>query len=447
MRKAAIAILFILVCNSLAGCIDEGGDDTILDSDQETIQEDCDPRGDCDTNSDDSVDSGITQEQCEERGGTWDEQTRECEVEPEPEPEPEPKDWDEDHALDMAMNDMVSDMDIDEDLVEDSDIDQDIDSKPESLLESIFSRKKKETLNKGLKKSNQSFFSKLNKLVVGKSKIDSAVLDNLEEVLISSDVGVSTTLKIIDKIEARVAEEKYSNLSELNILLKAEIASLLIENEEEIRQSNNNSFTNKPHVIMVVGVNGVGKTTTIGKLANKYKALGLKVVIGAADTFRAAAIDQLVSWAERVEVPIIKQQMGSDPASVAFDTLNYAKSNNADIVLIDTAGRLHNKVNLMNELSKIKRVMDKVISNAPHDVMLILDGSTGQNAFIQAKEFTNATDVSSLAITKLDGTAKGGVVIGISDEFKIPVKYIGVGEAIDDLQDFNKLEFVDSFFD
>ena len=259
-------------------------------------------------------------------------------------------------------------------------------------------------------------------------------------------MGVSTTLKIIDKIEARVAEEKYSNLSELNILLKAEIASLLIENEEELKEANT-SFRHKPHVIMVVGVNGVGKTTTIGKLANKYKKMDLNVVIGAADTFRAAAIDQLVTWAERVDVPIVKQKMGSDPASVAFDTLNYAKSNNADIVLIDTAGRLHNKVNLMNELSKIKRVMDKVIDNAPHDVMLVLDGSTGQNAFIQAKEFTNVTEVSSLAITKLDGTAKGGVVIGISDEFKIPVKYIGVGEALEDLQDFDKLEFVDSFFD
>ena len=259
-------------------------------------------------------------------------------------------------------------------------------------------------------------------------------------------MGVSTTLKIIDKIESRVAEEKYSNLSELNILLKAEIASLLIENEEELNKTNT-SFSHKPHVIMVVGVNGVGKTTTIGKLANKYKKMGLNVVIGAADTFRAAAIEQLVTWAERVNVPLVKQQMGSDPASVAFDTLNFAKSNNADVVLIDTAGRLHNKVNLMNELSKIKRVMDKVIDNAPHDVMLVLDGSTGQNAIIQAKEFTNVTEVSSLAITKLDGTAKGGVVIGISDEFKIPVKYIGVGEALEDLQDFDKLEFVDSFFD
>jgi fused signal recognition particle receptor len=337
----------------------------------------------------------------------------EPESEPEPEPEPEPE--------------------------------LEPEPEPVGFFKNIFSKKKKDTLNKGLKKSNQSFFSKLNKLVTGKTKIDSDVLDNLEEVLISSDVGVNTTLKIIDKIESRVAEEKYSNLSELNILLKAEIASLLIENEEE--PSNNNTFSEKPHVIMVVGVNGVGKTTTIGKLANKYKKLGLKVVIGAADTFRAAAIDQLVTWANRVDVPIIKQQMGSDPASVAFDTLNYAKTNDADLVLIDTAGRLHNKINLMNELSKIKRVMNRVIENAPHDVMLVLDGSTGQNAFIQAKEFTNTTEVSSLTITKLDGTAKGGVVIGISDEFKIPVKYIGVGEALEDLQEFNKLEFVDSFFD
>ena len=292
----------------------------------------------------------------------------------------------------------------------------------------------------------QSFFSKLNKLVAGKSKIDSEVLDNLEEVLISSDVGVNTTLKIIEMIESRVADEKYSSIKELNLILKAEIASLLIENEEELNQEVV-SFKNKPHVMMVVGVNGVGKTTTIGKLAKQYKDNGLNVVIGAADTFRAAAIDQLDTWAQRVGVPIIKQQMGSDPASVAFDTLSYAKSANADLVLIDTAGRLHNKINLMNELSKIKRVMDKVIENAPHEVMLVLDGSTGQNAFIQAKEFTNATEVTSLVITKLDGTAKGGVVIGISDEFSIPVKFIGVGEAIDDLQIFNKLEFVDSFFE
>ena len=353
--------------------------------------------------------------------------------EPEPEPEPEPESEPEPEPESEPEPEPEPEPELEPE------------PEPVGFLKNIYSKKKKDTLNKGLKKSNQSFFSKLNKLVIGKTKIDSDVLDNLEEVLISSDVGVNTTLKIIDKIESRVAEEKYSNLSELNILLKAEIASLLIENEEE--PSNNNTFSEKPHVIMVVGVNGVGKTTTIGKLANKYKKLGLKVVIGAADTFRAAAIDQLVTWANRVDVPIIKQQMGSDPASVAFDTLNYAKTNDADLVLIDTAGRLHNKINLMNELSKIKRVMNKVIENAPHDVMLVLDGSTGQNAFIQAKEFTNTTEVSSLTITKLDGTAKGGVVIGISDEFKIPVKYIGVGEALEDLQEFNKLEFVDSFFD
>ena len=363
--------------------------------------------------------------------------------EPEPEPEPESEPDPEPEPESEPEPEPEPDPELEPEPEPEPELEPE--PEPEGFFKNIFSKKKKDTLNKGLKKSNQSFFSKLNKLVTGKTKIDSDVLDNLEEVLISSDVGVNTTLKIIDKIESRVAEEKYSNLSELNILLKAEIASLLIENEEE--PSNNNTFSEKPHVIMVVGVNGVGKTTTIGKLAHKYKKLGLKVVIGAADTFRAAAIDQLVTWANRVDVPIIKQEMGSDPASVAFDTLNYAKANDADLVLIDTAGRLHNKINLMNELSKIKRVMNRVIENAPHDVMLVLDGSTGQNAFIQAKEFTNTTEVSSLTITKLDGTAKGGVVIGISDEFKIPVKYIGVGEALEDLQDFNKLEFVDSFFD
>ena len=357
------------------------------------------------------------------------EKTEKIKPEPDPDPEPEP--------------DPEPDPDPDPDL----EPEPEPESEPEpGFLKSFFSKKKKQSLNKGLKKTNQSFFSKLNKLVAGKSKIDSEVLDNLEEVLISSDVGVNTTLKIIEMIESRVADEKYSSIKELNLILKAEIASLLIENEEELNQDVV-SFKNKPHVIMVVGVNGVGKTTTIGKLAKQYKDNGLNVVIGAADTFRAAAIDQLDTWAQRVGVPIIKQQMGSDPASVAFDTLSYAKSANADIVLIDTAGRLHNKINLMNELSKIKRVMDKVIENAPHEVMLVLDGSTGQNAFIQAKEFTNATEVTSLVITKLDGTAKGGVVIGISDEFNIPVKFIGVGEAIDDLQVFNKLEFVDSFFE
>ncbi|MEC9108883.1 MAG: signal recognition particle-docking protein FtsY [Bacteroidota bacterium] len=310
----------------------------------------------------------------------------------------------------------------------------------------MFSRKNKETLDKGLQKSNTSFLSKLNKLVTGKSKIDAAVLDELEEVLITSDVGVNTTIKIIERIEERVAKDKYSTTKELNNILKEEIAKLLSENDNGESVDFSIPNTDGPYVIMVVGVNGVGKTTTIGKLANQFKNKGLNVVIGAADTFRAAAIDQLNIWAEKVDIPIIKQDMGSDPASVAFDTLSYSKSNKADVVLIDTAGRLHNKINLMNELSKIKRVMQKVVDNAPHEVLLVLDGSTGQNAFQQAKEFTKATEVSSLAITKLDGTAKGGVVIGISEEFNIPVNYIGVGEGVDDLQVFNKFEFVDSFF-
>ncbi|MEL7269152.1 MAG: signal recognition particle-docking protein FtsY [Bacteroidota bacterium] len=315
-----------------------------------------------------------------------------------------------------------------------------------SVFKNIFSKQKKETLDKGLEKSKDSFFGKLGKAVAGKSKVDDEVLDNLEEVLVSSDVGVNTTLKIIDRIESRVAKDKYLGTEELNQILREEIAGLLSETNE----GNGTDFeipeTQKPHVIMVVGVNGVGKTTTIGKLASQFSKKGLKVTLGAADTFRAAAIDQLQVWAERVGVPIIKQKMGSDPASVAFDTLNSAVSDGADVVLIDTAGRLHNKVNLMNELSKVKRVMQKVVPDAPHDVLLVLDGSTGQNAFEQAKQFTKATEVTSLAVTKLDGTAKGGVVIGISDQFQIPVKYIGVGEGIDDLQVFNKLEFVDSFF-
>ncbi|MEO0507819.1 MAG: signal recognition particle-docking protein FtsY [Bacteroidota bacterium] len=315
-----------------------------------------------------------------------------------------------------------------------------------SVFKNIFSKQKKETLDKGLEKSKDSFFGKLGKAVAGKSKVDDEVLDNLEEVLVSSDVGVNTTLKIIDRIESRVAKDKYLGTEELNQILREEIAGLLSETNE----GNGTDFeipeTQKPHVIMVVGVNGVGKTTTIGKLASQFSKKGLKVTLGAADTFRAAAIDQLQVWAERVGVPIIKQKMGSDPASVAFDTLNSAVSEGADVVLIDTAGRLHNKVNLMNELSKVKRVMQKVVPDAPHDVLLVLDGSTGQNAFEQAKQFTKATEVTSLAVTKLDGTAKGGVVIGISDQFQIPVKYIGVGEGIDDLQVFNKLEFVDSFF-
>ncbi|MFY7671467.1 signal recognition particle-docking protein FtsY [Tenacibaculum sp. MEBiC06402] len=315
-----------------------------------------------------------------------------------------------------------------------------------SFFKKIFSKEKKETLDKGLEKSKDSFFSKLSKAVAGKSKVDDDVLDNLEEVLVSSDVGVNTTLKIIDRIEERVARDKYLGTEELNQILREEIAGLL----SETNVGNETDFTipenKKPYVLMVVGVNGVGKTTTIGKLASQFKKKGLKVVLGAADTFRAAAIDQLQVWADRVDVPIIRQEMGSDPASVAFDTLQSGINQDADVIIIDTAGRLHNKVNLMNELSKIKRVMQKVVGDAPHDVLLVLDGSTGQNAFEQAKQFTKATEVTSLAVTKLDGTAKGGVVIGISDQFQIPVKYIGVGEGIDDLQVFNKFEFVDSFF-
>lgn len=315
-----------------------------------------------------------------------------------------------------------------------------------SFFKKIFSSEKKATLDKGLEKSKSSFFEKLGKAVAGKSKVDDSVLDNLEEVLVTSDVGVETTLKIIDRIEARVAKDKYLGTEELNLILREEIAGLL----SEINSGNDSEFSlasnHKPYVIMVVGVNGAGKTTTIGKLAHQFKKQGHKVVLGAADTFRAAAIDQLQVWAERVEVPIVKQNMGSDPASVAFDTLESAVSNQADVVIIDTAGRLHNKVNLMNELTKIKRVMHKVVPNAPHEILLVLDGSTGQNAFEQAKQFTAATEVNTLAVTKLDGTAKGGVVIGISDQFQVPVKYIGVGEGIEDLQVFNKMEFIDSFF-
>lgn len=315
-----------------------------------------------------------------------------------------------------------------------------------SFFKNIFSKEKKETLDKGLEKTKENFFDKLSKAVVGKSKVDDEVLDNLEEVLVASDVGVNTTLKIIERIEERVAKDKYVSTNELNKILREEIAALL----SETNSGNETDFTipvnKKPYVIMVVGVNGVGKTTTIGKLAAQFQKRGFNVVLGAADTFRAAAIDQLQIWADRTGVPIVRQEMGSDPASVAFDTLISAVSQNADVVIIDTAGRLHNKVNLMNELTKIKRVMQKVVADAPHDVLLVLDGSTGQNAFEQAKQFTKATEVSCLAVTKLDGTAKGGVVIGISDQFQIPVKYIGVGEGIDDLQVFNKMEFVDSFF-
>ncbi|PQJ77723.1 signal recognition particle-docking protein FtsY [Polaribacter porphyrae] len=321
-----------------------------------------------------------------------------------------------------------------------------------SFFKNIFSKEKKETLDKGLEKSKESFFGKLSKAVAGKSKVDDDVLDNLEEVLVASDVGVTTTLKVIDRIEARVAKDKYVGTDELNKILREEIAGLLSEtnigNETDfvIPDIPKKEGVKVPYVLMVVGVNGVGKTTTIGKLASQFKKKGLKVVLGAADTFRAAAIDQLQVWADRTDVPIVRQEMGSDPASVAFDSLKSAVAQNADVVIIDTAGRLHNKVNLMNELTKIKRVMQKVVDNSPHDVLLVLDGSTGQNAFEQAKQFTKATEVTSLAVTKLDGTAKGGVVIGISDQFKIPVKYIGVGEGIDDLQVFNKVEFVDSFF-
>lgn len=315
-----------------------------------------------------------------------------------------------------------------------------------SFFKNIFSKEKKETLDKGLEQTKTSFFDKLGKAVAGKSTVDADLLDDLEDVLISSDVGVATTVKIIDRIEARVAKDKYLGTSELNQILREEIAGLM----SKVNQGDATEFTipetDGPYVIMIVGVNGVGKTTTIGKLAYQFKKAGKKVVLGAGDTFRAAAVDQLDIWAQRVGVEIVKQAMGSDPASVAYDTLQSAVAQNADVVLLDTAGRLHNKVNLMNELSKVKRVMQKIIPNAPHDVMLVLDGSTGQNAFEQAKQFTATTEVTSLAVTKLDGTAKGGVVIGISDQFQIPVRYIGVGEGMEDLQVFNKVEFVDSFF-
>jgi len=310
----------------------------------------------------------------------------------------------------------------------------------------IFSKGKKETLDKGLEKTKESFFSKLNRAIAGKSKVDDDVLDNLEEILVSSDVGVDTTLKIIDRIEERVARDKYVNTNELTHILREEIAGLLTENNSTDIDEFAVPEDKRPYVIMVVGVNGVGKTTTIGKLAYRFKQNGLSVYLGAADTFRAAAVEQLVIWGERVGVPVIKQKMGSDPASVAFDAVSSAKAHNVDVVIIDTAGRLHNKANLMNELTKIKNVMGKIVPGAPHEVLLVLDGSTGQNAFEQAKQFTASTDVTALAITKLDGTAKGGVVIGISDQFKIPVKYIGLGEGMEDLQVFNSKEFVDSLF-
>ncbi len=310
----------------------------------------------------------------------------------------------------------------------------------------IFNSKKKESLDQGLAKTKESVFAKIGRAIIGKSKVDDEVLDNLEEILISSDVGVDTTLKIIERIEKRVAEDKYMGTAELNSMLKEEITSLLEENNSNDIADFDLPVSDDPYVIMVVGVNGVGKTTTIGKLAYQFKSVGKKVVLGAADTFRAAAIDQLQIWADRVQVPLVKQVMGSDPASVAYDALASAKAQKADVVIIDTAGRLHNKINLMNELSKIKTVMKKVVPNAPHEVLLVLDGSTGQNAFEQAKQFTLATEVTALALTKLDGTAKGGVVIGISDQFKIPVKYIGIGEKMDDLQIFRRKEFVESLF-
>ena len=310
----------------------------------------------------------------------------------------------------------------------------------------FFSKEKKETLDKGLSKTKESVFSKIARAVAGKSKVDDEVLDNLEEVLITSDVGVETTLNIIKRIEERVARDKYVNTQELNKILREEIAALLTENNTIDSEEFSVPEGKKPYVIMVVGVNGVGKTTTIGKLAYQFKKKGLSVYLGAADTFRAAAVEQLDIWGERVGIPVIKQKMGSDPASVAFDTLSSAVANHADVVIIDTAGRLHNKIGLMNELTKIKNVMQKVVADAPHEVLLVLDGSTGQNAFEQAKQFTKATEVTAMAITKLDGTAKGGVVIGISDQFKIPVKYIGLGEGIEDLQAFRRKEFVDSLF-
>ena len=315
-----------------------------------------------------------------------------------------------------------------------------------SFFSKFFSREKKESLDQGLAKTKENVFSRLTKAIVGKSKVDDEVLDNLEQVLVESDVGVETTLKIIRKIEDRIARDKFVNTSELNAILKQEIAELLSENNTTDLTEFSVPSVEGPYVIMVVGVNGVGKTTTIGKLSYQLKKQGKNVLLGAADTFRAAAIEQLVAWANRVDVPIVTQKMGSDPASVAFDTLSSGKSQNKDIIIIDTAGRLHNKINLMNELSKIKNVMKKVIPDAPHEVLLVLDASTGQNAIEQAKQFTKATEVTALALTKLDGTAKGGVVVGISDQFKIPVRYIGIGEKLEDLQVFNKHEFVDSLF-
>lgn len=315
-----------------------------------------------------------------------------------------------------------------------------------SLLGNLFNKEKKESLEKGLEKTKESFFGKLSKALVGKSTVDDEVLDSLEEILVASDVGITTTIKIIERIQQRVARDKYLNASELDRILREEVASLLSDSNTSKGSDFETPANIKPYVIMVVGVNGVGKTTTIGKLSAQYKKAGKSVVLGAADTFRAAAVDQLKLWGERVGVPVIAKGMNTDPSAVAFEAVQAGVAQNADVVIIDTAGRLHTKINLMTELTKIKRVMQKVVPDAPHDVMLVLDGSTGQNAMIQAREFTKATEVTSLAITKLDGTAKGGVVIGISDEFKIPVRYIGVGEKVEDLQVFNKEEFVDSLF-
>ena len=349
-----------------------------------------------------------------------------------------------DESLKKSVSKEISNIDLKESIIEAKSIDV-VDETTNNKTDKVLVNTKKESLNKGLKISSQSFFSKISKAIIGKSKVNDEVLDDLEEILISSDVGVKTTLKIIDRIENRVAKDKYISTDELDLILKEEIISIISDDEESV----NNLIINKnnnPHVILIVGVNGAGKTTSIGKMANYYKSLGLKVVIGAADTFRAAAIEQLEVWANRVKVDLIKQEMGSDPASVAFDTLESAIKKDADIVLIDTAGRLHNKVNLMNELSKIKRVLKKKAFDAPNEVILVIDGSTGQNAFEQAKQFTKVTEITSLIITKLDGTAKGGVVLGISDQFQIPIKFIGVGEKIEDLQIFDKKEFVDSFF-
>ena len=356
----------------------------------------------------------------------------ELELDPEPEPEPEPEsEPEQEPELELKSE------------LENENNKEELDLSKKSLFKSFFSKKKKDSLNKGLKKTSTSFFAKISKVLIGKSKVDEEILDDLEDVLISSDVGVKTTLKIIDRIESRVSKDKYVGTDELDKILKDEIINII---DSPVDQEKFVLSKNKPHVILVVGVNGVGKTTSIGKMAHYFKSNGLKVVIGAADTFRAAAIEQMEVWANRVGVDLVKQNMGSDPASVAYDTLSSAINKNADVVLIDTAGRLHNKVNLMNELSKIKRVLQKKHNDAPQEVILIIDGSTGQNAFEQAKQFTNVTEITSLAVTKLDGTAKGGVVLGISDQFKIPIKFIGVGEGLEDFQLFDKKEFVDSFF-